>query len=324
MEIILQKFDVYVNNGYNIVKREVMMARYILSEKELPENEYPLATDYYYEAFHSYNSEFHTMHTHAHNYYEIYFFMQGKVKLSIEEHLFEVKRGDFVVIPPYLMHRVVVEDSKIPYERMYLLITSHCLDTFSFRENSLLTSLLFAEKDKQFVFHMSDANDFEAMVRCIDSLYDSKRGNFYGKEMLNRSNILLFMTTINKYIEKYRYGRRTREEDHFMSEVVSYINDNIQNELSVEDIAKHFFISKYTIMRTFRENTNLTVYQYILEKRVNLAKQIMQVGGTPTEVFHRCGFKDYSNFYRTFLKYENMTPKEFMKLSKDKEESGKS
>lgn len=294
------------------------MSRYILSEKDLPENEIPLATDYYYEASHSYNSKFNTIPTHSHNHYEIYFFLQGSIKIAVEEHLFEVRRGDFVVIPPYLMHRVVVEDNTVPYERMYLYITSHCLNTFAFREYNLLSSLLFAEKDRQYVFHMESATELDQMIHCIDLLYDSKNSEYYGKEMLNRSYILLFMTTVCKYIEKYRGGRRTLEEDHLMFEILGYINENIHQELSIESVAKHFFTSKYTIMRLFRENTNLTVYQYILEKRINLAKHLMQEGSIPTEVYLQCGFKDYSNFYRSFQKYENMTPKEFVRLSKEK------
>ena len=76
--------------------------RYILNE-----NECPMANDYYYEATKTTNEIFPMIQPHTHDYYEIYLFLSGSVKLSIENTAYQVKRGDIIIVPPFTIHQLL-------------------------------------------------------------------------------------------------------------------------------------------------------------------------------------------------------------------------
>lgn len=79
--------------------------RYILRESERP-----LAGDYYYEATKTTNDHFPDIPAHTHNFYEIYIFRTGSVKLAIEDKIYNVRRGDIIVIPPFTIHQLLPEN----------------------------------------------------------------------------------------------------------------------------------------------------------------------------------------------------------------------
>ena len=84
--------------------------------------------------------------------------------------------------------------------------------------------------------------------------------------------------------------------------VMSYINDNLHENLSLESLAGRFYTSKYHLLRLFKKHTGYTIYQYIRKKRLIMARMLLKDGLRVTEVYQRCGFGDYSNFIRSFRK----------------------
>lgn len=99
--------------------------------------------------------------------------------------------------------------------------------------------------------------------------------------------------------------------DNRASKVISYINANLAEKLTLDDLSDYFYVSKYHFMREFKSYTNRTIHQYIISKRVNQAKLMMQSGASPTNIYHQCGFSDYSCFYKAFLKEMNVSPRQY-------------
>ena len=84
---------------------------------------------------------------------------------------------------------------------------------------------------------------------------------------------------------------------------VSYthlINQRYTEEIRLDFLCEKFFISKFYLSRSFEKTTGKSIYQYILEKRMILAKQLLVYGEKPTDIYAVCGFNHYSNFYRAF------------------------
>ena len=60
---------------------------------------------------------------HIHDYYEIYFFLEGDVSLEIEKKEYPLQYGDVAVVPPGLEHHAVIHDESVPYRRFVFWIT---------------------------------------------------------------------------------------------------------------------------------------------------------------------------------------------------------
>lgn len=91
-------------------------------------------------------------------------------------------------------------------------------------------------------------------------------------------------------------------------ELIHYINENLSKDLSIEALSARFFISKYHMMRKFKEETGYSMHQYILEKRILAARNLITEGCLATTASVECGFKDYSTFSRAYKKLLGQLP----------------
>ena len=97
-----------------------------------------------------------------------------------------------------------------------------------------------------------------------------------------------------------------------MYNVLGYINDHYAEDLSLDHLANRFFISKYHLAREFQRLVGTSVHRYIVQKRLVIAKQMLSEGKPSSEVYQKCGFGDYSNFYRAFKAEYQISPKDFV------------
>ena len=95
-------------------------------------------------------------------------------------------------------------------------------------------------------------------------------------------------------------------------DIVKYINNHLSEELSLDIICDRFFISKSHINRKFKKVIGSTVWEYINIKRLLLAKELLHNGISPTNVYLKCGFKDYCTFFRAYKAKFGVSPKSSM------------
>lgn len=100
-----------------------------------------------------------------------------------------------------------------------------------------------------------------------------------------------------------------------INESIIYINDMINDPISLDDLAKSVSLSKYHFLRLFKHYTGVTPHNYILAKRVQHATSMIISGSTIAEASHFIGFSDQSHFTRSFKKVYGYTPSYIHKKS---------
>ena len=93
-----------------------------------------------------------------------------------------------------------------------------------------------------------------------------------------------------------------------ISGIIRYINENLTQPLSLELLSQKFYISKAQLNRSFKSSTGASVWDYIITKRLVMAKSYIAEGMGAQEAARSCGFSDYSAFYRAYLKKHGTTP----------------
>ena len=91
-------------------------------------------------------------------------------------------------------------------------------------------------------------------------------------------------------------------------EISKYINDNLSAPLMLDNIADRFYLSKNHINRIFKAQVGTTVRNYIKLKRLYLAKELISNGNRPTDVYSKCGYNDYTTFFRAYKKQFDHSP----------------
>lgn len=283
------------------------------------ESEHPLAADYYCEATQTTQDHFPKIPAHTHDFYEIFIFLNGFIKIAVEDQIYSLKYGDILIIPPYTIHQLLPASTghtDFEYRRIYMYITEPCLSSFDFNGHSLLPPIQQATKEGRYLFHVRN-EDFDTIYHAMYHLFRSKKVEYYyGMELLNRARIIEIIATLNKYI---MHKTDTPEQTYItpvIDDVFTYINHHYQEALTLDSLANRFFINKYTLSKMFKEQLMLTVHDYITLKRINTAKLLISEGTPPSKVFLDVGFTNYSTFFRAFKKTEHISPEQFLAQQK--------
>ena len=102
----------------------------------------------------------------------------------------------------------------------------------------------------------------------------------------------------------------TASEDSKVISILRYINDHLTEELNIDKLSEVFFISKYYMMRQFKQETGYTLGNYISRKRLLLAKELILSGVPGTQACFDCGYRDYSTFSRAYRQLFSESPRE--------------
>ena len=103
--------------------------------------------------------------------------------------------------------------------------------------------------------------------------------------------------------------------NHQVDDILAYINQNISQSITIEQLSEHFFLSESYICRIFKAATSTTINKYITARRISIAKAVLNENGNVMEAFERSGFTDYSNFFKAFTKAVGVSPKKYASLS---------
>ena len=99
-----------------------------------------------------------------------------------------------------------------------------------------------------------------------------------------------------------------QSESRRARELMAYLDRNLTEKIDMDRLSQTFYISKFHMMRSFRRETGTTIYAYLTQKRLMLARQRMEAGMSATEACYSCGFHSYSSFTRAYGKYFGQTP----------------
>ncbi len=244
---------------------------------------------------------------HSHDYYEIYFFSDGSVKYYVENEDYELKKGDVLIIPPGKLHRPVIEGN-LPYERYVLWI----LNSFLMNNDGIsgfLSEIIRLTEEKN--TRLVSFNDEEQ--HALWALLDKAMENYTSKEELSEyiseSCIMLILNELRRKL--LITNQAEHEQGDIIRRVIVYLNENFVSTPSLDELSEVFFVSKYHLAHRFKEYTKTTIHNYILMKKINLAKELLKNGTAPQKVCEKCGFSTYSNFYKAFIERTGISPRDY-------------
>ena len=245
------------------------------------------------------------MEFHAHDFLELYYFLDGSVTYYIEDQVYDLCPGDLLIIPAGKMHRPVIANEHAAYERMVLWITPQYLQSIDSPAGDPQKNLQKVGEHGYCVPFRGDETVFvTALLKKL--LYMQKNDT---DPKFCAGAVELYLWTIFR-----SYGvidTTHRNETQVIPQVIRYITEHFSEPLTLEDIAAEFFVSKSYLNRHFKAYTNSTVYAYIMALRLTHARRMLREGIPAVEAGRECGFSDYSTFYKAFKTQTGLSPQQF-------------
>lgn len=237
---------------------------------------------------------------HTHSFLEIFCLLDGEVTFHIEGTHYHLKQGYMLLMRPGEAHYVEV-DPRFSYERIVLSFDAGLLETLE-PGNMLLQPFYDRKAGRRNLYHPDQA--------CTDYLMAMTEPD--GSRATILSNLVLLMQRLCRRFAQT--AGQVQTPDSVEQKIIRYINQNINDVLSVESLCERFYLSRPQLSRRFREATGTSIGRYIAAKRMVLAQQLLLQGKKPTEVFTQCGYRDYATFFRAYKAYFGHSPRETTRL----------
>ena len=116
-------------------------------------------------------------------------------------------------------------------------------------------------------------------------------------------------------VEDTHSGKESRSAKEIVAEVEELIHSNISNdEFMVSDIADKMFLNKDYVNRVFKKEKGLSISQYLIQERMNLAALLLEDGKADVnQVAQKAGYNNYPYFSSSFKRYFGCSPSQYQK-----------
>lgn len=233
---------------------------------------------------------------HIHDICELFYLIKGSGYYETEGTRYPFKPGMILLMQPGETHRAVRFD-----EGAYTRIAIH--------------------------FHPSVIDSIDSSRQLLRTFYNRSMGarNYYDRDTLANTNIYQHLTkmtipceteeeqcvqvlsylpaVLSELAKVYDQNAMsvTDKNTLIIHDILDFINQNLSAPLSVELLCEKFFVTRTQLYRIFKKTTEMNAWEYIVLKRLVLARSMINDGVSTIEAAKLCGFKDYSSFYRAYM-----------------------
>ncbi len=232
---------------------------------------------------------------HVHNAYELIWFLDGDATHVIEDRKYKLKKGDLILIRPFQYHFIQI-DTLSRYERYNILFDTqaHKVEGVELIPDSVEVISLEGDPIAGDIF------------RKCDLYHQNCSAEIFAKLLSHLLSELFF----HIHLFPQPFSNESATLSPLISKALQYINENLCAIGNMKEIADHLFVSESYLFRLFQKEMHQTPKKYIREKRLLTAQNMISSGEKTTAVCEKCGFSDYTTFYRNYTAFFGHSPSE--------------
>lgn len=258
-----------------------------------------------FEVFHYKEPRPNGVEVHHHDFYEVYYLLNGSIDYWVDGRIIHMEPGDILLINPQELHRPLLTPETKVYERIVLWINKGYLEQISGDisrcfDQSLPNRICPADRDRPVM---------KARMHELVREFYSKE---YGSQLSATGLFLQLMVQLNRLaLRTEKADREDKQLSPLVRKTMDHIREHISSPLSLEEIAGALYVSKYHLSHAFSREVGVSLYRYIMLRRLLLARQLLLTGQSAGQVSLNCGFSDYASFYRAFKAEYGISPRQY-------------
>ena len=259
-----------------------------------------------YHYFHLKDTAGQERNFHFHEFDKVVLLLSGKVDYIVENITYALQPWSVLLVGHHAIHKAIIDKSS-PYERIILYLDRKYFERL-FPSAGLMNCFKTADRTSQCLLipDIQHSRELSSLIQAYESAANDSR---YAASAMCDTLIIQFLITLNRISAPGNVPEPFDvSEDDKIRSVLSFINENLSLDLSIDLLAEKAFLSRYHFMRLFKEKTGSTAHAYIRQKRLLYAARLIREGMPANHAALECGFHDYSVFHRAFRECFGVRP----------------
>ena len=238
---------------------------------------------------------------HKHEFYEINLILSGNIKILFTDKTEQGRENKIVLTRPGTPHYISCKSDTL-YSRLYLLFSDEFLSEYVPEWKRLVS--VFGKNGR--IITISEEQKFF----CQNTIEKIKLEN----DRFRQKILILYLLS---YICDFAGNDKATSEEipQFVMNALTFIEENYKEKIVASELAEKLYVSRTTLMTSFKKYTDSTLNDYIINCRLKNAVRLLKQGKSEYEVAELCGFNDSCSLIRTFKKKFNLTPKQYLKTN---------
>ncbi len=242
---------------------------------------------------------------HSHDYYELYFLIDGTREFFIENKMFIIPQNTLVVVPPFCIHKT----EGGPYRRININISPNLLNE---TENEFLKKA----NDK---IAVKLSNEYKELItRLLSEGAKVQSVNIKSKKdylLSLAKTIILFLSlqeSVSLSLASSSYSLKYVSPE--VLKIIYYLNTHYSQPITLKKLCDEFYMSKVSLCKKFKDVMNCSIMEYVMRIRLNKSKVLLRdTNKSIEEVAFECGFSSANYFGLIFKKEIGLSPLNYKK-----------
>ncbi|MBO5283438.1 MAG: helix-turn-helix transcriptional regulator [Lachnospiraceae bacterium] len=263
-----------------------------------------------YEMYYKIDVAAYPVGAHTHNVAELYLTLTELPEVLLNDTVSRVKSGSLIIIPPFCVHQLYHEQG-VEYERYILNLNIEWLNSVLSDHSINIDYLKYA--DKPAIISL-DARQQAALTDKMNQFLSVQAKN----DLDTLAHFFAVFGLIDSLVRSVQKNNTFEqpimtEAQKKVNEIIAYINENLMNGITVEQIAEHFYLNKDYLSRLFSRCTHTTIGRYVAFQRISKAQELLREGKTVTQVQEMMVYSSYAHFFKAFQKMTGISPSKYRK-----------
>ena len=239
---------------------------------------------------------------HGHDSCEILCVISGRGHFYVEDAVYPVGPGSVFIVRSWEQHRIEIEPNT-PYERMVFWFKKEQIEKLD-PQHVLLAPFFDRQPGRDNAYADGLWKEWSMIIRHQPSGASPAELCAFAIGQTMCLLCALYTAFVSK--NDNRAGRRSGQQT--LQPALQYIHDQLFEKISLEDVAKHAYLGTSQLSKLFREAMGMSVYEYIVSKRLAAARFQIESGVKAAQAAEQCGFPTYSAFYKAYRKRFGQAP----------------
>lgn len=266
-----------------------------------------IVTVHYYEFSKDFSFE-----GESHNFWEMVYVDKGQVNIRAGSNEFMLKQGQVAFHKPNEFHTISADGVNASDVFVIAFVCSSASMEFF---KSYISSLPADLKKQMFSLITECLSTFEVMPITGVELITKENAPIGGQQMIRIHLEEFLIMLIRKHSEADNtpfFPSKESMENHLVKQMISFAEENIYENLSVQDLCAHFNYSRAYLSGIFKSSTKMTIGEYITKLKIKEAKKLIRTNRyTFSQISDMLKFDNQHYFSKVFKKVTNFTPSQY-------------